>query len=70
MWSIQMLEAMLNQTFIDSLGSEGSLLPNAAPSGNNHRRSGDSGRGVRGTAKSRLSQQSRVVYWPGMPMRC
>ncbi|KAF9911902.1 hypothetical protein EC991_001806 [Linnemannia zychae] len=68
MWSIRMLEAMLNQTFINSLGPENSSF--AAVPENNRRRSRDSGRGARGAVKSRSSQQSQVVYWPGMPMRC
>ncbi|KAK5829494.1 hypothetical protein F5H01DRAFT_361379 [Linnemannia elongata] len=69
MWSIRMLEAMLNQTFIDSLGPETPVVApaksTAATGGQNHqRRSRDSGKGARS------QQQSQVVYWPGMPMRC
>ncbi|KAF9132800.1 hypothetical protein BGW39_011284 [Mortierella sp. 14UC] len=70
LWSIQMLEALLNQTFVDSLGPANSSLPNAAVPGNIRRRTRDSGRGAKGAAKSRSFQQSQVVYWPGMPMRC
>lgn len=69
MWSIRMLEATLNQTFIDSLGPETTAVApvksTAATGGQNHqRRSRDSGKGARS------QQQSQVVYWPGMPMRC
>ncbi|KAF9099309.1 hypothetical protein BGX23_003164 [Mortierella sp. AD031] len=64
MWSIRMLEAMLNQTYIDSLGP-GSALP-TKEEGSGQRRSRDS----RGAARSKSVQQSQVVYWPGMPMRC
>lgn len=69
MWSIRMLEAMLNQTFIDSLGPETTAeVPaksTAVTGGQNHqRRARDSGK------RARFQQQSQVVYWPGMPMRC
>ncbi|KAF9539140.1 hypothetical protein EC957_005781 [Mortierella hygrophila] len=68
-WSIRMLEATLNQAFIDSLGPETTAGTTAkstsATGGQNHqRRSRDSGKGAR------TRQQSQVVYWPGMPLRC
>ncbi|KAG0281425.1 hypothetical protein BGZ95_003825 [Linnemannia exigua] len=69
MWSIRMLEAMLNQTFVDSLSSGSTISTKEAVPGNLGRQSRDSGRRSR-SAKSRSSQQSQVVYWPGMPMRC
>ncbi|KAF9923351.1 hypothetical protein FBU30_006567 [Linnemannia zychae] len=55
MWSIKMLEAILNQTYIDSLNAESSI---------------NTKQGGKSMAKSRSSGQSEVVYWPGMPMRC
>ncbi|KAF9131604.1 hypothetical protein BGX30_013032 [Mortierella sp. GBA39] len=69
MWSIRMLEATLNQAFIDSLGPETTVgaptKSTSATGGQNHqRRSRDSGKGAR------TRQQSQVVYWPGMPLRC
>ncbi|KAG0381195.1 hypothetical protein BGX24_006567 [Mortierella sp. AD032] len=69
MWSINMLEAMLNQTFVDSLSFESTASTKEVVPGNLGRRSRESGRRS-GAAKSSSSQQSQVVYWPGMPMRC
>ncbi|KAF8937193.1 hypothetical protein BGZ47_009140 [Haplosporangium gracile] len=70
MWSIRMLEAMMNQTFIDSLEPETiAVVPaksTAATGSQNHqRRLRDSGKEARSQ-----QQQSQIVYWPGMPMRC
>ncbi|KAF9127895.1 hypothetical protein BG015_004432, partial [Linnemannia schmuckeri] len=70
MWSIRMLEAMMNQTFIDSLGPETTAAAPAKStattgSQNHQRRSRDSGKGARFQ-----QQPSQIVYWPGMPMRC
>ncbi|KAG0282059.1 hypothetical protein BGZ96_000878 [Linnemannia gamsii] len=62
MWSIRMLEAMLNQTFIESLGGPETTTENQ----NNRRRS----RYSSGKGGGKSQQQSQLVYWPGMPMRC
>ncbi|KAG0304121.1 hypothetical protein BGZ97_001613 [Linnemannia gamsii] len=66
MWSMRMLEAMLNQTFIESLGGPETTATATTAGQSNRRRSRDSsGKGGR-----RSQQQSQIVYWPGMPMRC
>jgi len=70
MWSIRMLEEMLNQTYIDSLAldsASSSSSSTAAPQvQTGRRRSREFSRG----SSSRSQQQNQVVYWPGMPLRC